>query len=220
MPQNSKALLTGVTGFLGSHTAIQLLNKSYQVVGTLRDMARAEEIRQVIAQHTSNIDKLSFAEADLTDAAVWPDLTKGVDYVLHIASPFPRELPKSEDDLIVPARQGALNVLSAAAKNGVKRVVLTSSTGAILYGKDRANRSGTYDETDWTDVTNRADTTPYFRSKTMAERAAWDFIEKDGSGLELVAICPGAILGPVLEKDFGLTRDKKGIVVRAKTCQV
>lgn len=203
MPQSAKVLLTGVTGFLGSHTAIQLLNKSYEVVGTLRNMARADEIKQVIAQHTSNIEKLSFAEADLTDEAAWPDLMKGISYVMHIASPFPRELPKREENLIIPAKQGTLNILNAAAENGVKRVVLTSSTGAIIYGKEKSNRTGAYTEADWTDITRKKDTTPYFRSKTIAERAAWDFIKNDDSGLELATVCPGAILGPVLEKDFG-----------------
>jgi dihydroflavonol-4-reductase len=200
---SKKVLLTGVTGFLGSHTTIQLLNKGYEVVGTLRNKARTNSIREVIERHTDHIDKLSFAEADLTNAEVWNEITRGVDYVLHIASPFPRVLPKHEDDLIIPAREGALNVLRAAAANGVKRVILTSSTGAILYGKEKAKRSAIYSEEEWTDVTNKKDTTPYFRSKTIAEKAAWDFIEQDNSGLELTTICPGAILGPVLEDDFG-----------------
>jgi len=203
MTTSNKVLVTGITGFLGSHTAIQLLNKGYQVVGSLRNMQRAEEIKSVIAQHTDHIDNLSFIEADLTDSTVWEQATQGVQYVLHIASPFPRELPKREEDLIIPAKNGTLNVLKAAAKNGVKRVVLTSSSGAITYGKPAGRESGTYSETDWTDVTNKKDSTPYFRSKTIAEKAAWDFIDQDDSGLELVTICPGAILGPVLEKDFG-----------------
>jgi dihydroflavonol-4-reductase len=112
-------------------------------------------------------------------------------------------LPKHEDDLILPAKKGTLNILEAAAKNGVTRVVLTSSSGAITYGREKSKRSATYTEKDWTDVTNKKDTTPYFRSKTIAEKAAWDFISADNSGLELSTICPGAILGPILEKDFG-----------------
>ncbi len=198
-----KVLLTGVSGFLGSHTAIQLLNKNYEVVGTLRDMERSESIKSVIAQHSSKTDNLSFAEADLEDTKVWNTLTKGIDFVQHIASPFPRTLPKHEDELIKPARNGVLNVLKAASKNGVKRVVLTSSTGAIIYGKSKGERSNTFTEKHWTDVTNRKDTTPYFRSKTIAEKAAWDFIQRDGSDLQMTTVCPGAILGPVLEKDFG-----------------
>ncbi|MCB0637865.1 MAG: aldehyde reductase [Lewinella sp.] len=203
MSTNQTVLLTGVTGFLGSHTTIQLLEKGYRVIGTLRKLDRAPAIQAVIARHTDRVDQLSFAEADLRDAAVWPRLMAGVDYVQHIASPFPRVLPKNDDELLIPARDGALQVLRAAAQHGVRRVVLTSSTGAIVYGKTPEQRSATFTESDWTDVTNRRDTTPYFRSKTMAERAAWGFIAEDDSGLELTTVCPGAILGPVLEADFG-----------------
>ena len=198
-----KVLLTGVTGFLGAHTTIQLLEKGYQVIGTLRNSKRAEEMRKIIGKHTDKVDQLSFATADLMDNKIWLDLMDGIDFVQHIASPFPRVLPKKEDDLIIPAKNGTLSILQAAAKKGVKRVVLTSSSGAIIYGKPKQERSGTYNETDWTDVQRKKDTTPYFRSKTIAEKAAWDFIEQDQSGLELSTVCPGAILGPVLEEDFG-----------------
>lgn len=198
-----KVLLTGVTGFLGSHTTIQLLEKNYEVTGTLRSMKRADEIRELIANHTSKTGRLNFAEADLRDPAVWHDLTAGMDFVQHIASPFPRELPKHEDDLIIPAKEGALHVLKAASENRVKRVVLTSSMAAVIYGKNKENRSGTYDESHWTDISNCEDTTPYYRSKTVAEKAAWDFMKTINTGMELVTVCPGAILGPVLEKDFG-----------------
>lgn len=106
------------------------------------------------------------------DTNCWSEISKGVDYAQHIASPFPRVLPKNELDLIKPAKEGALNVLKAAEQNGVKRVVLTSSSRAIVYGKSKNQRSATFTEADWTDVTNKADSTPYFRSKTIAERAA------------------------------------------------
>ncbi|MGV8135240.1 MAG: SDR family oxidoreductase [Mangrovibacterium sp.] len=201
--RKKKVLLTGVSGFLGSHTAIQLLEKGYEVTGTLRSMKRAGEIREVIARHTSKAGSLKFAEADLLDGKIWDELTREVDFVQHVASPFPRELPRHEDELIRPAREGALNVLKAASGNGVKRVVLVSSIAAVMYGREKGKRSGVYNESNWTDVTNRNDTTPYYRSKTLAERAAWDFIANDKSGMELVTVCPGAILGPVLESDFG-----------------
>jgi dihydroflavonol-4-reductase len=198
-----KVLLTGITGFLGSHTAIQLLNKGYQVIGTMRDLKRADAIKSVIAQHTDKIAHLSFVQASLEQQEVWNEVMQGIDYVQHIASPFPQKLPKNENDLILPAKNGTLHVLWAASAHGVKRVVLTSSSGAILYGKEKDKRSGIYSEKDWTNVENKQDSTPYFRSKTIAEQAAWDFITQDKSGLELVTICPGAILGPVLEQDFG-----------------
>lgn len=199
----AKVLLTGISGFLGSHTAIQLLEKDYHVLGTLRDMKRAEEIRNIIGQNTTKIANLEFAEADLSHPEIWDKLTQDIDYVQHIASPFPREIPKDEDELILPARNGILAILKAAAKNKVKRVVLTSSSSAVLYGKPAGQQSGTFDETVWTDATNKVDTTPYYRSKTIAEKAAWDFMAQDKSGLELVTVLPGAILGPVLERDFG-----------------
>lgn len=202
--ENKKSvLLTGVSGFLGSHTAIQLLEKGYEVTGTLRSMKRAGEIKELIARHTLEVGSLKFAEADLLDRSVWNELTKGIDFVQHVASPFPRKFPRHEEELIRPAREGTLNVLKAASANRVKRVVLTSSIAAVMYGREKVKRSGTYNESNWTDVTNRKDTTPYYRSKTLAERAAWDFMTNDKSGMELVSVCPGAILGPVLKNDFG-----------------
>jgi dihydroflavonol-4-reductase len=207
-----KVLLTGVSGFLGSHTAIQLLEKGYEVTGTLRDLKRADSIKAIIGRHTSKLGNLKLEQAELSSIEVWQQLTKGVDFVQHIASPFPRILPDDENELILPAKNGVLNILQASAANGVKRVVLTSSSSAILYGKPKEKRNGIFDETVWTDVTNKADTTPYFRSKTIAEKAAWEFMKKDTSGLELATVLPGAILGPVLEDDFGTSAN---IVLKA-----
>ncbi|AKD54886.1 SDR family oxidoreductase [Spirosoma radiotolerans] len=198
-------LVTGVSGFLGSHTTIQLLEKGYQVVGTLRDIRRANDIRAIIGQHTKNINQLTFAEADLTDPAVWDELVEGADFVQHIASPFPHGEPAHEADVIMPAKEGTLAILKAASKHQLKRVVLTSAIGASFYGKPKGQQSGVFDEMVWTDETNRADTTAYYRSKTIAEKAAWAFMEQDTSGLELTTVLPGALLGPVLEKDYGHT---------------
>lgn len=198
-----KVLLTGITGFLGSHTAIQLLEKGYEVIGTLKDVGKIPSIRAVIAQHTVNMNRLTLTEADLTDQDIWFQLTKNVDYVQHIASPFPRELPKNEIDLINPARSGTLHVLKAAAANGVKRVVLTSSIAAIVYGKEKMELGKIFNENDWTNEHHKKDNTPYFKSKTIAEKAAWAFLESDRSTLELTTVLPGAILGPILEDDFG-----------------
>lgn len=200
---NLKVLLTGVSGFLGSHTAIQLLEKNYQVLGTIRDIKRADKIKSVIEKHTSRVHNLSFVEADLNDESVWGNLMAGIDYVQHIASPFPRILPKNEEELIIPAKKGTLSILRSSAESSVKRVVLTSSIAAIVYGKSKKTFKEVFDENHWTDVTNRKDSTPYFRSKTIAEKAAWDFVKESGTNLELTTVCPGAILGPVLETDFG-----------------
>lgn len=212
MDHQSKVLLTGVTGFLGSHTTIQLLEKGYQVIGTLRNLKRSEAIRKVIGAHTSRIANLTLVEADLSDESIWMEITKGVGFVQHIASPFPRTLPKDENDLIIPAKNGTLNVLKAAARNGVKRLVLTSSTGAVAYGKSKEELQRVMDENDWTDISNKKDSTPYFRSKTIAEKAAWDFVQANDNEIELTTVCPGAILGPVLENDFGTSAN---IVIKA-----
>ncbi|WBL24309.1 NAD-dependent epimerase/dehydratase family protein [Zunongwangia sp. HGR-M22] len=126
MNTNKKILLTGITGFVGMQTAIQLLEKGYQVTGTLRDAKKIPATQEVIARHTSNIENLHFAEADLNDENIWKDLMRGMDYVQHIASPFPKTIPKNEDDLILPARKGTLSIVSAAAQNNVKRIVSTN----------------------------------------------------------------------------------------------
>ncbi|MEM7486499.1 MAG: aldehyde reductase [Bacteroidota bacterium] len=200
MDKNNKVLLTGVTGFLGSHIAIQLLNKGYTVIGTLRDMKRASRLKEIISGYLSSTENLSFIEADLMDNHIWKEATKGIDYVIHTASPFPKNLPKRESDLILPAKFGTLSILRAASQNRCKRVVLTSSTAAIDHG---VTKHKLFDENDWSDETNLIDNSPYFRSKTIAEKAAWDYVRSGKSKLELVVINPGAMLGPVLEEDYG-----------------
>ncbi len=200
--QNRKVLLTGVTGFLGSHTTIQLLKKGYSVKGTLRDLNRRERIENIIKKHNAKLENLSFEVIDLSDSLdKWKEAMVGVDFVVHIASPFPTTLPKDENELILPAKNGTLNILKAARYAGVRRVVMTSSSGAAVYG-DRKN--GIFSEKSWTNVANKSDTTPYFRSKTIAEQAAWDYVNAEQNTIELATILPGAILGPVLDKnDYG-----------------
>jgi len=200
---NQKVLLTGITGFLGSHTAIQLLNKGYLVTGTLRDKNRINSIREIIGQHTPNVHNLTIEVADLDDSKVWKKLVQNMDFIQHIASPFPRVLPKHENELILPAKNGTLNILKAASEAKVKRVVMVSSLAAVIYGKSKKDRNNIFNEADWTDETNKQDTAPYMRSKTIAEKAAWEYLEQNNTGLELTTVLPGAILGPVLEKDFG-----------------
>ncbi len=192
-------LLTGVTGFIGSHTTVQLLEKGYRVTGTLRNKQRAEAIRQVIASATDKVDQLSFIEADLRDKAVWREAVTGVDYVQHIASPLPTVLPKNPDDLILPAKEGTLHVLEAAVRAGVRRVVITSSSAAIGHGKTKVRE---FTEADWSDETNLQDHTAYTRSKTVAEKAAWAFMEQQNGPTQLAVVNPVVVLGPVLEKDF------------------
>jgi nucleoside-diphosphate-sugar epimerase len=144
-------------------------------------------------------DRLSFIAADLENDAGWPEAVAGCEYVLHVASPFPASVPKHEDELIVPAREGALRILRASRDAGVKRVVLTSSFAAIGYGQEPQQKP--FDETNWTDP-NAADVLPYAKSKTLAERAAWDFIAKEGGNLELSVVNPVGVFGPVLGPDY------------------
>ena len=194
----STVLVTGGSGFIGAHCILQLLDAGYDVRTTVRDLKREADVRAMLAIGGADAgDRLSFVAADLEKDAGWADAVAGCGYVLHVASPFPANIPKHEDELIVPAREGALRVLRAARDAGVKRVVLTSSFAAIGYGQEPR----TFDERDWTNL-NGEGLTPYVKSKTIAERAAWDFIAKEGGALELSVVNPVAVFGPVLGPDY------------------
>jgi nucleoside-diphosphate-sugar epimerase len=196
----SLVLVTGGSGFIGSHCILQLLAAGHQVRTTVRSLSREGEVRAMLKVGGAEPgDRLQFVAADLEKDAGWADAVPGCEYVLHVASPFPQTIPKHEDELIVPAREGALRVLRAARDARVKRVVLTSSFAAIGYGQKPQNTP--YDETNWTDA-NGDGVLPYVKSKTLAERAAWDFIAKEGGGLELSVVNPVGVFGPVLGPDF------------------
>lgn len=196
----STVLVTGGSGFIACHCVLQLLAAGHRVRATLRNMNRENSVRVMLREGGAEADgRLSFCAADLDSNAGWPEAVEGCEYVLHVASPFPATLPKHEDELIVPAREGALRVLRAARDAGVRRVVLTSSFAAIGYG--HAQQPALLDETMWSDV-NGADIAPYAKSKTLAERAAWDFIAAEGRSLELSVVNPVAVLGPVLGADY------------------
>lgn len=194
-------LITGGSGFLASHIILQALEKGYIVRTTIRNLAKKDELTATLkANGTKNIENLSFYQADLLKDDGWQAASDGCDYVLHTASPFPMGNPKNEDDLIVPAVEGTLRALKSAHAAKVKRVVVTSSFAAIGYG--HGNEDRIFDENDWTDV-NAPDASPYFKSKTLAERAAWDYIAGEGKGMELATVNPVAIFGPTLGTDFG-----------------
>jgi nucleoside-diphosphate-sugar epimerase len=196
----SAILVTGGSGFIGSYSIIQLLAAGHQVRTTVRSLKREGDVRAMLKEGGAEPgDRLSFFAADLESDAGWSEAVAGCEYVLHVASPFPPNVPTHEDELIVPARKGALRVLRASRDAGVRRVVLTSSFAAIGYGKKP--RETPFDERSWTDP-NGDDALPYVKSKTLAERAAWDFIDKEGDGLELSVINPVAVFGPVLGPDF------------------
>jgi nucleoside-diphosphate-sugar epimerase len=193
-------LVTGGSGFIAAHTLLQLLNAGHRVRTTVRNLQREPEVRGMLEQGgVQPTDRLSFFAADLESDAGWSEAVAGCEYVLHIASPFPAYVPKHEDELIVPARDGALRVLRASREAGVKRVVLTSSFAAIGYGQPP--QSAPFNESNWTNTTG-SDTTAYVKSKTIAERAAWDFIAREGGGLELSVVNPVAVFGPVLGPDY------------------
>jgi nucleoside-diphosphate-sugar epimerase len=196
----STVLVTGGSGFIGSHSILQLLAAGHDVRTTVRNLKRETDVRSMLKQAGAEVgDRLSFFAADLESDAGWPEAVAGCEYVLHVASPFPATVPKNEDELIVPAREGALRLLRASRAAGVKRVVLTSSFAAVGYGHEEQKKP--FDETSWTDP-NGDDVLPYAKSKTLAERAAWDFIASEGGGLELSVVNPVGVFGPVLGPDY------------------
>jgi nucleoside-diphosphate-sugar epimerase len=192
---NQTVLVTGGTGFVGIHTILQLLQLGYIVKTTLRSLSKKDSIVNALKDGgLTDLQNLSFIEADLTADAGWDEAAKGCDYVLHVASPFPLVQPEDENELIIPARDGSLRVLKAAQKAGVKRVVLTSSFAAIGYSIDPKDHIFT--EEDWTDENGPLQ--PYIKSKTVAEKAAWNFLKNHGGDLELTVVNPVGIFGPII----------------------
>lgn len=199
-----RVLVTGGSGFIGVHCVLALLGAGYRVRTTVRHREREDAVRAMLA-HGGAVpgDALEFATADLMGDDGWTDAVAGCSHVLHVASPFLTREQKDENELILPAREGALRVLRASRDAGVRRVVLTSSFAAVGYGTRR--KGDPYTESDWTDAT--ADVSAYVRSKTLAERAAWDFIEREGGALELAVINPVGVLGPALGTDTSPSLD-------------
>jgi nucleoside-diphosphate-sugar epimerase len=192
-------LVTGGPGFLGGWCVIELLRRGYSVRTTVRDLSREAQVRAAVGSEVDPGDRLSVLAADLTSDEGWAEAVAGCDYVLHVASPFPPKQPKDPDELIVPAREGTLRVLRAGLDAGVKRVVVTSSVAAVRLADGGEPRP--LDERDWTDPDSPG-LTPYVRSKTIAERAAWDFVHERGEEDRLAVVNPGAIIGPVLNDDL------------------
>lgn len=195
-------LVTGGSGFIATHCIVQLLAAGYRVRATVRSLKREPEARATLESTGADAgDRLAFVAADLTADAGWDAAAAGCDYVLHVASPFPVNAPRHEDELIVPAREGALRVLRASRAAGVKRVVQTSSFAAVGYGHPQRERP--FDESDWTNVDGDGDgLTAYAKSKTLAERAAWSFMGREGGDMELAVVNPVGVFGPALSADF------------------
>ena len=191
-----KVLVSGGSGFLGGWSVVRALQAGYDVRTTIRDLSREHHVRSNIATQVDAGDQLEVVAADLTSDDGWADAATGCDYVLHVASPFPLAQPKDPDELIVPARDGALRVIDAALAAGAKRIVMTSSIAAVRHGASD-HIGHVFTEEDWTDGDNTR-LTPYTRSKTIAEQAAWARMREAGAEDRLATINPGAIIGPLL----------------------
>ncbi len=201
MDREQTVLVTGGSGFLGGWCVVELLTRGYAVRTTVRDLAREGEVRANVGSQVDAGEHLAVLAADLTRDQGWTEAVDGCDYVLHVASPFPPSQPKDPDELIVPAREGTLRVLRASLAAGVKRVVVTSSVAAVRNAGPHANSNGReLTEADWSDPDDRK-LTPYTRSKTIAELAAWEYMRAEGAQERLVTVQPGAIIGPVLGED-------------------
>jgi nucleoside-diphosphate-sugar epimerase len=204
MEERRLVLVTGGSGYIAGFCIARLMREGWRVRATVRSLRRSEAVRASLSTLVRSSSGLSFVAADLDRDAGWADAAAGCDHVLHIASPLPSGRT-SEEELVRPARDGALRVLAAAQAAGVKRVVMTSSIAAVAYG--RGLRRGPFTEADWTDETNLADTSAYERSKTIAERAAWTWVTERGGNLELATINPGLVLGPLLSRDYAISID-------------
>ena len=195
-----KVLVTGISGYLGHQCAVELLKNGYLVKGSLRDFSKKDEVLNGIKKEIDPSEKLEFVKLDLLSDDGWDDAVKGCEYVLHVASPFSVTEPNNEDEYIKPACEGTIRALKSAQKAKVKRIVLTSST-VTMMGEiyDTNQDTGIVDAKSWTDP-NSKNINTYIKSKTLAEKAAWDFFENqsDNSSIEMAVVCPGGVFGPTL----------------------
>jgi nucleoside-diphosphate-sugar epimerase len=201
-----KVLVTGASGFIAKHVIAELIRAGHPVHATLRDRAREEETARAIGNAGATGGDVKFFVADLMRDSGWDEAMAGCTYVLHVASPFPLKNPKDPDEVIRPAREGAVRVLKAAAKAGVKRVVLTSSVVAITLPWPEAPAGHVFDEKDWSNP-ERPDVTTYVVSKTLAERAAWDYVNGTPGAPELAVVNPAFVLGPAPDADLSTSHE-------------
>lgn len=206
-------LVSGVSGFIAKHCAVEMLQAGYGVRGTVRSLKRADEVRATIAKH-ADVSHLEFAQADLESDAGWPEAVTGCAYVLHVASPFPADQPRDEQDLIRPAVQGTLRVLKSAAAAGVQRFVQTSSMVAVMYGYPR-DRTAPFAEADWS-ILDAPGVSAYAKSKTLAEKSGRDFMATDRSGMHYSTVNPGLVLGPALDGDIGTSAEVIRLFLKGK----
>jgi nucleoside-diphosphate-sugar epimerase len=212
MPTNPPVVVTGATGLVAKHIVCELVHRGQRVHATLRNMAKADDVRRAVKRLGGDPSHVTFAVADLLSDSGWDEAVHGSATVIHTASPFPIEQPDDADEVIRPAHDGTLHVLKAASRAGVKRVVLTSSSVAIFYASS-VPAGHVYSERDFTDEA-RAGLTPYIRSKTIAEKAAWDFVKSTPGAPELAVINPGFVQGPAVDADLSTSHELYRVMAR------
>ena len=193
-----KVLLTGISGWIGKHIAIQLLKEGHHVVGTVRDEKLIESTKQTLKSKDTPLEKLSFKVLDLLKDDGWHEAAKGCKYTMHVASPFPIKVSKDREKLVPAAKDGTLRVLEASVNAGVEKIILTSSIVA-MFRKPNRTSPYTFGENDWTDINWEKGVSDYFLSKTVAEMAAWEFMKSKGIKNKLTVINPGGVFGDALD---------------------
>ena len=212
MTSEQPIVVTGASGLIAKHVIATFMKRGHAVRGTVRRREKADDVRRAVARLGCDLAELSFIVADLDDDVGWDEAVAGSNVVLHMASPFPIAQPDDADEVIRPARDGTLRVLRAATRANVKRVVLTSSSVAIFYGSGLPI-DHVYSEADFSDET-RSDLTPYIRSKTIAEKVAWQFVRATPGAPELTVINPAFVQGPALDGDLSTSHELYRLMAR------
>lgn len=197
----ARVLVTGISGFIAKHVALQLLQAGHEVVGTVRDTAKSGPVKDTLVRHGADHTKIRFVEADLTRDDGWTEAVTGCDYIQHLASPFPLAQPDDREALVPAARDGLLRVVKAGLDAGVKRIVVTSSLAAVMYHPEFKGEFEAGPD-DWSDPDWKA-ISPYIVSKTRAEQALWALLDERGERDRATVINPGIVLGPSLDERIG-----------------
>lgn len=193
-----RILVSGISGFIGSHIAMEGIRRGYAIRGTVRTESKKEGVQAIFRKYSpENLPEIFIA--DLLKSEGWLEAADGCDGVIHVASPFLIELPRHDDDLIRPAVEGIRHVMQASLRSGVNRIVQTSSIAAIVFGHEQGRTK--FSEKDWTNPSG-SNVSPYYKSKLLAEKEFWS-IGNENPQLQLTSICPGLVFGPLLDNDAG-----------------